>query len=632
MSRFNPIQDLIDEGALALYHDYRFGHCNDLSGNANHGVPSDAVFTNDGIKFPESTSVVTVSDDASLQLTNGCLVVLGDLLDGATSGDKLFSKRDAGGTNYELQLDSTPRIEFYDGTNTRVLNTSVSGDSFLAVNFSNGSTPEGFLDGVSAGSFNDVLSVSVDDADLLIGNYFSNSFNFKGLLKSSLITNRELTATEISELYAYLSAIQPSSNIVQVSQSNWSIDTSDPSLVGAWEMNPVENEIIDLSTGNHNGTIHGPPSEITPLGPALRFSEDDGHYVEVGSANDYPLTDLTVSFWMKAFGQTAAGWIVNYYFGLADAWGLYFDTSNNLLIYDDIDNAGATLYSTEIPLNKWIRVDAVMDSLENKLYIDGELVGSGTSSSDYWSSLSGLLYLGAKDSSGVLFNGLIMKPQIHNEAKSQAWITNEYNKGKTALSSFDFGAYQSVANTTSGYLENTPWIVDSGSFKISMDTVDGSLTKVIECVTSGIVYLPVSALQNGPSDAAFGEWEFWLNKADASSSVIQLFSDSIGAAGATINYNVIYNTDETVEVREDTATSLIDTDPTTFAHSTWHKFRVVRRFDGEFELFVNDTSYGTATDITTTTGMYIVWDADAGDKVAIASDVSEEMFYKRFLG
>ena len=69
------IDSLKAEGVLKLYHDYRAGHVQDLSGNSNHGVMTATAWTNRGISFPASTSKITVADSAELQLTEGTLVV-----------------------------------------------------------------------------------------------------------------------------------------------------------------------------------------------------------------------------------------------------------------------------------------------------------------------------------------------------------------------------------------------------------------------------------------------------------------------------------------------------------------------------------------------------------------------------
>ncbi len=44
MSRRSFLLDLKAEGALALWHDYRRGDAQDMSGNGNHGTPTDSVF------------------------------------------------------------------------------------------------------------------------------------------------------------------------------------------------------------------------------------------------------------------------------------------------------------------------------------------------------------------------------------------------------------------------------------------------------------------------------------------------------------------------------------------------------------------------------------------------------------
>lgn len=49
----------------------------------------------------------------------------------------------------------------------------------------------------------------------------------------------------------------------------------------------------------------------------------------------------------------------------------------------------------------------------------------------------------------------------------------------------DFGVYANENTISDGVIENTPFWVVSGSFKITTDTYEGDLVKVIECVSSG---------------------------------------------------------------------------------------------------------------------------------------------------
>ena len=150
------IQRLKTEGVLKLYHDYRSGHLDDLSGNDNDGTPSETVWTNRGIEFPK-TAEVAVSDSAELQLTEGTLIVLADFTSQEYT-EVLIAKRDTGGINYQFQL-VVDNIQFYDGTNIRSIATDITGKKCVTISFANGEIPTGYVDGVRVGSFDKTVAV-----------------------------------------------------------------------------------------------------------------------------------------------------------------------------------------------------------------------------------------------------------------------------------------------------------------------------------------------------------------------------------------------------------------------------------------------------------------------------------------
>lgn len=201
------IDSLKAEGVLVLYHDYRTGHCNDLSGNGNDGTPAATTWASNGIQFT-AAGEVTVADAAELQLTEGTLVVLLDGLHTHTGdGQVLIAKRDVGGTNYYFYIANTPAIRLYDGANHRNINTDLTSKKCFAINLKNGETPEGFVDGLSIGNFSGAVAISVDNAPITIGNLYTDNNPMNTPMQAALIINRKLTATEHSQLYAELTSL-----------------------------------------------------------------------------------------------------------------------------------------------------------------------------------------------------------------------------------------------------------------------------------------------------------------------------------------------------------------------------------------------------------------------------------------
>ena len=414
------ISKLKAEGALVLYHDYRSFSYHDWSGNGNDGVPTDVVMTNNGVRFPSSTSKITVADSPELQLTEGTLVVYGEFLEQG-AGDRLISKRDGGGTNYELFIFSTGSgVSFYDGTTSSTVITNITGKKYIAANIKNGQDYELFVDGVSVGSTG-TLSISVDDAPLEIGSFYVSGYNFSGsTLSAALIVNRELTAGEHAQLYAELSRMRWPSR-------GWFVD------------------------------------------------------------KDSDTTDGDVQF--------------------ATTWAAY-----------------------------------------------------------------------------------------------------------------------EASNLTAGMqVPNTPLWVSSGTWSVVVEDIDGKPTKVLRCDSSGIVYVSASYLNGGPTEDAYGTWEWWMYKSDASYPQTHFIADAISSSAG---YMIYMNNVETLYLWETGVGSKFSTASSYVSSSTWHRYRVTRRdTDGQFTVYLDgslvDTSGGGGSnpvvDNTTQESKFLVFDLDAGDRVALGS-------------
>lgn len=200
------IQTLIDANRLALFIAPDAGHLDDLSGQGNAGVATNTAWAHGaGLSFSgAAAAVLTVADAPELRLTEGTLVYFGDFhIQGV---ETLIYKRDAGGTNYELNLTAA-NVQLYDGTNTRFLATSVVGHKCLAVNMADGEVGEVFIDGLSVGVLDNASAISVDNAPLLFGNDHTGATNTSAPCRGVLIVNDRLTATEQALLYAELESL-----------------------------------------------------------------------------------------------------------------------------------------------------------------------------------------------------------------------------------------------------------------------------------------------------------------------------------------------------------------------------------------------------------------------------------------
>jgi len=182
-------------------------------------------------------------------------------------------------------------------------------------------------------------------------------------------------------------------------------------------------------------------------------------------------------------------------------------------------------------------------------------------------------------------------------------------------------ANESVAANSGAFLENTDWRIYSGAFKISRDETLGVGQKVIECTTAGTLYQE--------SNQAYGTWEFDLYKG-SESSIPYVYFCSQAAGAANGDYDLEINNDESVRLRERASTNHFVTAASYVAIQTWYKFRITRRYDGQFTVYIKggaftnwtlvDPSGGSGsnpvTDNTLKTSSYVNLDLDTSDKIA----------------
>jgi hypothetical protein len=196
-------------------------------------------------------------------------------------------------------------------------------------------------------------------------------------------------------------------------------------LVGWWGFNGNAND--ESSSGNH-GTVFGASLTTDRFGinnAAYSFNGNN-NYISMQTMNFIPKnnTPRTLSVWMNPstlsnqWTSTAIG------YGSPSTNNAYmFGLGNNIITVQGwaVDFGASLSYVVD----QWIHAVCTYDGLNVKIFVNGNLVGSGTNST--WNTMGTEFYFGARPSKGnSFFPGRLDDLGIWNRALTQTEITSLY--------------------------------------------------------------------------------------------------------------------------------------------------------------------------------------------------------------
>ena len=470
--------NLPKQANLVLDHRYFLGSLRDYSGNANSGIGTGIYFQKKPDKHVifEGTDLITVADSAELQLTEGTLIPYGDF-DKFTASDRLISKRDVGGINYDLYLASLTVLKEGDSTATATINWE--GAKSIAMSFIAGSKAKGYKDGVFVSDFSAAWTPTVNDAPLIIGNLYSGVNPQGNPLKGVLIYNTVLTDEEIAQAHAWIMATvtpsYPKKNFIYPSQ----INPKATGLVAGYDMKSIHGKIIDLTNNANNGTITG-ATQSKGIGgiDALDFNGIDNKVIVADDDSLDFTNSITVSFWMKKH----TSWVNNESFiakGDAEGATNYRVITSAAAVEFSFYNAGWFSQTWTRPtLEKWNHYVCTYDKVNMITYLNGVLINSSAETTAMVAN-AGALKMGTRttEDSSYFANASMAEVKLLNYAQTQAEITADYNKyAKMPYFLDDLkDANESIAaegGAVGTHLSNTEWKFGdtSARYKISRES------------------------------------------------------------------------------------------------------------------------------------------------------------------
>lgn len=180
----------------------------DYSGNGNHASVAgsrpywQSIGQVDALGFL-ATGRLTVADSPELQGTSGTVLLAGQWLKNAVDAI-MFSKRDAGGTQFELGTSSIAgSLSLYDGSAVRTAAIDYPGARTLAITWNSGEAAKAYKDGSFVADFSGVSTITVNDAPLIVGNFYDGSLPHPNQVSWVCFFPEVLSADELAALHAW---------------------------------------------------------------------------------------------------------------------------------------------------------------------------------------------------------------------------------------------------------------------------------------------------------------------------------------------------------------------------------------------------------------------------------------------
>jgi hypothetical protein len=260
-----------------------------------------------------------------------------------------------------------------------------------------------------------------------IGSKYNSTKFVNGLVDEVGIWNRELTASEVTELYNSGAGKQYPTGILPL----WS------DLLAYYTADNTPNDAL----GNYNGTLLNGTTYGTGIinnGFSLDGVNDT---VDMGNNLDFDgSTAFSISFWLNANSVTSvsvplgkasnASPFNGYWFGITSSGNIRFTLSNDLNAPDWLAIENSATLSTSTWYHVVMTYDGSKDSSGLKVYVDNALNTQTVISNTLTGSISNTkpFKLGAR-TNGFWYNGLVDEISVFNRELTASEVTQLYNSG-----------------------------------------------------------------------------------------------------------------------------------------------------------------------------------------------------------
>lgn len=600
----------------------------DHSGLGHHATPTACAWRRErGLECVDFQPFgrLVVANTATLQaITAGTMAVATpDSFGRHTLLDRFLSKRDAGGTQFDIRWSAT-NLELHDGSITPYIAFgSREIARSVAMTFGNGAKAVAFRNGARVGELSAANTIAGDDCDLYIGNLYGTTYPNSNPFDLVALWSRVLLDDEVAEVHAWTEAAR--SAFVDPDRRFFDLGSLAPifdgSLFSYDARDVVGNVCADRSGNGRAGSLaNGLTSRFGEFGQAFKSSGFGEESLAVPAFTGQDDIAIEALLRINSSGGGGSGRVLN---GTNQI--LYFTGSGPFGCSWTLSGVTGSPFNTGpiFPRGEWIHVVWTRRRSDGavRLYANGEAVLTTAGGVEAWSYSSAPTLFNNLNTGGTrAFDGEVQFVRVLDRYMESAEVARRARlAARKVVFDEDFSrALPTVSNLTSGQIPGTDYAIETGSWKVGED----SGGKWIECVSAGIIW------RKNPSP--YGTWDFELYYNGGGTTQVAFISDD---PFNTTGYEFRLNGDKRAIFYRMNAgavgTTLYTSVTNYIALATRYKFRITRDVSGVFSLYgfgadpfnnwgyLGEISYGSnpSTDNVVTGSKMFAFHLNAGDRL-----------------
>lgn len=604
---------LKSEGKVYFNVDFRKNSLIEDISQASPTTTTTSAFTNylQGRAYyaPTTDSRIAYASNTALDnLTEGVIVFFGDI-QSQVANEWLLSKRDAGGTSFELYFNTATAIAFSYGGGLVNVTASYAGSKMAGVRFKHGEVADFYKDGVYETSSGTTVSITLNGAPLYVGSFFGNfDRNFKQPIFQALILDHSVTDDEIAALYEEF--IQSRGALLtEIRNPIYSLPLKTSDSVGFWSADNISAGAVLDTAGNNPIPLENVGFGLNQYNCFEFLGSQKSYAAHVLSPTNLPSggnsRTIEALVWFDSWNAGDGVVLVDY--GNASSAGqdciLFYRNATAGIFTDGANSLNDITPTVAPPLQTWCHYVFKMTSTAYECRLNNEVVASGnfgvaintvapTQLNILWRNRTIVAERSYCQNAKVAFVNLIdgewTDAQIEERYKS-------LNKLLTLSNLAENTPPTTTVVPTSSPIPFTTWEVKSGSFGI----IEANSSKYISAITgtSGASMI---------GEGHFGTHIFEMNKVTDGTNALFFFgmknTDLYSTTGQT-GYVIQLDSAENFTLKRCDAAALtqIGIASAKISLDTFYKIAVTRSAGGLLKVYAKGGAYTNWTEVISAT-------------------------------